>query len=72
MEESYTVYSWDSLPLILNADDVRKILKGNSAIYPSKDTVFTLMHSNGFPLIKGTKELKVSKDALKQWLINLH
>ena len=67
-----TIYTWDALPLILNVEDVRQILKGNSEVLPSKDTIFTMMHSNGFPLIKGTKELKVSKDGLKKWLENLH
>lgn len=65
------IKDWNELPLVLNIDNIREILQGDSEVKPSKDTVSDMMHSINFPLIKGTKELKVSRDAFRNWLMNL-
>lgn len=63
------ITKWDDLPIMLNANEVQEVLSGSGTI--SRDKVLEVMHSKGFPLFDYSKELKVSKDALKEWLMNL-
>lgn len=62
------IKSWDELPLILGRKEVHEILSGSGTI--SLDTVSNLMKSPEFPLLKGSKELKVYKGAFEKWLMN--
>ena len=58
-----TVYtSYEQLPLMLNADQVAKVL----AI--SRANAYTLMRSKGFPTLRIGKRMMVPKDRLLEWM----
>lgn len=58
-----TVYtSYEQLPLMLNADQVAKVL----AI--SRANAYTLMRSKGFPTLRIGKRMMVPKDRLIEWM----
>ena len=58
-----TVYtSYEQLPLMLNADQVAKVL----AI--SRANAYTLMRSKGFPTLRIGKRMMVPKNRLLEWM----
>lgn len=58
-----TIYtSYEQLPLMLNADQVAKVL----AI--SRANAYTLMRSKGFPTLRIGKRMMVPKDRLLEWM----
>ena len=58
-----TIYtSYEQLPLMLNADQVAKVL----AI--SRANAYTLMRSKGFPTLRIGKRMMVPKDRLIEWM----
>ena len=57
-----TFYSVDQLPCTMNADE----LAGYLGI--SRAGAYTLMHSEGFPVIRIGKRMIVPKDKFLQWL----
>ena len=60
MEFTYT--SFDQLPLILNADQLAKVLG------ISRANAYVLLHSKGFPTLRIGKRMVVPKDKFLEWL----
>ena len=58
------ITSYDQLPLILNAEDVAKILG------ISKSAVYGLFHMSGFPTLRVGKRMLVPRDKFIAWLDN--
>ncbi len=58
--EKYT--SFDQLPLVLNADEVAKVLG------ISRSNVYCLMHAKGFPTMTIGKRMVVTRDKLVEWM----
>ena len=52
----------DSLPLVMAPVDVARVLG------VSKNTVYEVLHSKGFPAIKIGKQYRVQRDKFFQWL----
>ena len=50
--------SYDQLPLMLNADEVARVLG------VSRANVYNLMHSEGFPTLQIGKRMSVPRDRL--------
>ena len=61
---SEKITSYDQLPLILNAEDVAKILG------ISKSAVYGLFHMSGFPTLRVGKRMLVPRDRFIAWLDN--
>ena len=61
---SEKITSYDQLPLILNAEDVAKILG------ISKSAVYGLFHMSGFPTLRVGKRMLVPRDKFIAWLDN--
>lgn len=57
-----TATSFDDLPLILNVNDVASIL----AI--SRVSAYELVKSNGFPVVRVGRRIKIPKAAFIEWL----
>lgn len=60
MNSAFTNY--DQLPLALNADEVAQVLG------ISRANAYSLMHSQGFPVLKINKRLVVPKNMLISWI----
>ena len=60
MDFNYT--SFDQLPLVLNADQLAKVLG------ISRANAYALLHSKGFPTLRIGKRMVVPKDKLLEWL----
>ena len=60
MEQNYT--SFDQLPLVLNADQLAKVLG------ISRANAYFLLHSKGFPTLRIGKRMVVPKDKFLEWL----
>ncbi len=56
------VSNFDDLPLVLNAELVKKVLG------VSKASVYNLFHSEGFPSFCVGKRMLVAKEAFRVWL----
>jgi len=56
------INSFEDLPIMLNAVQVRKILG------ISKASVYNLFHSKGFPAFRIGKRLVVAKESLRRWI----
>ena len=54
--------SFDELPLVLNVSDVASIM----AI--SKVSAYELVKSNGFPVVRVGRRIKIPKAAFVEWL----
>ena len=54
--------SYDQLPLMLNADEVARVLG------VSRANVYNLMHSEGFPTLQIGKRMSVPRDRLLVWI----
>ncbi|MBQ3878990.1 MAG: helix-turn-helix domain-containing protein [Oscillospiraceae bacterium] len=54
--------SYDQLPLMLNADEVARVLG------VSRANVYNLMHSEGFPTLQIGKRMTVPRDRLLVWI----
>jgi hypothetical protein len=56
----------DSLPELFTAKELRNVVFNGKA---SKNTVYALIHSEGFPLIRvGERGLYISRNGLKKWI----
>ena len=60
MDFNYT--SFDQLPLVLNADQLAKVLG------ISRANAYALLHTKGFPTLRIGKRMVVPKDKLLEWL----
>ncbi len=60
MLTNYTAY--DQLPLVLNADEVSRLLG------ISRAGTYEIFHSEGFPCIRINKRMLVERDKLLSWL----
>jgi len=60
MVNTYT--SYDQLPLVLNADEVSRLLG------ISRSGCYELFHCEGFPCIRINKRMLVERDKLLAWL----
>ena len=60
MLNTYTAY--DQLPLVLNADEVSRLLG------ISRAGTYELFHCEGFPCIRINKRMLVERDKLLAWL----
>ena len=54
--------NYDDLPLVLNMKDIQKILG------ISRTTAYQLVHEDGFPAFRSGNRIKISKEALFQWM----
>ena len=54
--------SYDELPLFLNADTISKLLGISST------TVYELMHTKDFPVLRVGNRMVVHKEKLKEWV----
>ena len=54
--------SYDELPLFLNAETISKLLGISST------TVYELMHTKNFPVLKVGNRMVVPKEKLKEWV----
>ena len=54
--------SYDELPLFLNANIVSKVLGISSS------SVYELMHTDGFPVLKIGSRLVVPKEKFREWV----
>ncbi|MBR1741316.1 MAG: helix-turn-helix domain-containing protein [Lachnospiraceae bacterium] len=54
--------NYDDLPLVLNMMDIQKILG------ISRTTAYQLVHEDGFPAFRSGNRIKISKEALFQWM----
>ena len=59
---SVSCHSNDQLPCMLNADKIAEYLE------ISRAGAYTLMHSEGFPLIRIGKRMIVPRDKFLQWV----
>lgn len=57
-----SVTSWEELPLFLTPANVESILD------ISRNTAYEYLHSKGCPTITVGKQLRVQKDAFRDWL----
>ena len=63
-DDKDVITSYDQLPLVLNVDDIRKILG------ISRATTYDLVNREDFPKIKTGRLIKISKRAFFKWLEN--
>ena len=54
--------NYDDLPLVLNMKDIQNILG------ISRTTAYQLVHEKGFPAFRSGNRIKISKEALFQWM----
>lgn len=57
-----TYKNYDELPIIMNADDIAKL------VGISKANAYEIMHTKGFPTIKHGKRMVVMREDLFEWL----
>ena len=66
-EDNYTMKenkptSYEDLPLVLDMKEIQKILG------ISRTTAYKLVHTDGFPAFRSGSNIKVSKQALFEWM----
>ena len=54
--------TYDQLPLMLNAEDVRDVMN------ISKSGAYQLMHREDFPTLRNKKRILVPKDKFLEWI----
>jgi len=54
--------NYDDLPLVLNMKDIQKILG------ISRTTAYQLVHEDDFPAFRSGNRIKISKEALFEWM----
>lgn len=64
MKVQKRITSFDALPVIMNVDDVMKVLR------VSKPNAYKIMGSDTFPKLSIGKRVLVQKEAFLQWLSN--
>lgn len=62
MKVQKKITSFDTLPVIMNVDDVTKVLR------VSKPNAYKIMSSDTFPKLTIGKRVLVRKEAFLQWL----
>ena len=60
MKQEY--YSYEQLPCMLNADDIKRYMR------ISRAEAYQQMHSEGFPLIRIGKRMLAPRDKFLEWV----
>lgn len=62
MNNRKNMTDYDALPLVLEVKDIQDILG------ISRTTAYALVNQNGFPAFRSGNRIKVSKEALFEWM----
>ena len=54
--------NYEDLPLVLNMKEMQKVLG------ISRTTAYQLVHEEGFPAFRSGNRIKISKEALFEWM----
>ncbi len=62
MSEQRQVTGPDTLPLMLNVPEAAKVARVSEA------TMYTLVHAEGFPVVRFGRAIRIPRDAFIRWL----